>query len=388
MSSVPEAFEEAVYVARPLLPSLDNVMSRLSAVWDSAILTNFGEQHADLKRRITKLLKVKHVSLCNNGTSALLLALKALDIKGRVVTTPFTFPATLNVLEFLGIEPVFCDIDHETLNINSDILASVCDVNEISAILGVHVYGNPCNVDAFEKIANRNHLNIIYDASHAFGVEIEGRGIGEFGDISTFSFHATKLFHTAEGGALAYQNDDLEQQIYLLKNFGIKNEEEVVLPGINAKMNEIQAAIGIEVTEVLHAEIKKRKELYEEYVRKLSQVEGLSVPFDFGDRVKKNYQYFYILIDKNEFGCSRDDLYNKLKSFNIYSRKYFYPLCSTYSWYRQLESASPTSLPVATRVSNSVLVLPLHGGLSIDDINKICNVIIFIQQKSFALSND
>ena len=378
----PDAFDKAVYVVRPILPPLDKIMRRLTTVWDCGILTNFGEQHAELKKRLADILNVEHISLCNNGTSALLLAMRILGIRGKVATTPFTFPATVNALDYLGIEPIFCDIDPQSLNLDVEKLDEVCATNNVSAILGVHVYGNPCDITAIANIADRNNMRVIYDAAHAFGVEINGKGIGQFGDISAFSFHATKLFHTAEGGALTYSNRDYEREIYLQKNFGIKSEDEVVRPGINAKLNEIQAAIGIEVCELLDAEICKREVLYREYIKRLSGVDGLTLPFHPPDNIKQNYQYFYILIEETRFGCSRDILYSRMKEFNIYTRKYFYPLCSSYSWYRELESSQESNLPVANRISERVLVLPLHGGLEAEDINQICDILLYIKKYS------
>jgi dTDP-4-amino-4,6-dideoxygalactose transaminase len=295
-----------------------------------------------------------------------------LRLSGEVITTPFTFPATSHVLSWNNINPVFCDIDEDTLTIDVNRLEKMI-TPKTTGILGVHVYGMPCNVHQVQEIANRYGLNVIYDAAHAFGTEINGIGIGTFGDISMFSFHATKLFHTVEGGALTFNEPNLKPRIDLLKNFGIKNEDEVVMPGINGKMNEVQAAIGLINLKHIDNERMKRHKIVETYKKNLADIPGLKV-FEIPGNVRNSYQYFMIRIN-NEFGLSRDEVHTELKKYNVITRKYFYPLCSDYNCYRQLPSASPDNLPVANKVVKEVLCLPLYGNLKLEDVLKICQII-------------
>jgi len=366
-------FPNPIYVTRPLLPRLDHVSSKLQEVWDSQWLTNNGQQHIKLEVALKDYLKVPHLSLFNNGTIALIVACQSLRISGDVITTPFTFPATPHVLSWNNIRPIFCDIDPVTMNIDADKIESMI-TPQTTAILGVHVFGTPCHVEKIQDIADRYGLKVIYDGAHAFNTEIDGTGIGNFGDITMFSFHATKLFHTLEGGALAVKDPHLKERIDLLKNFGIKNEEEVVMPGINGKMNEVQAVVGQLVLEMVKEEKEKRRILRELYMRCLSNVEGVSFLDDFPG-VKNSYQYFVIRIDQKTFGRSRDYVYNELKKFNIFSRKYFFPLCSEYTCYRQLPSSSANNLPVAHKAVSEVLALPFYGQLTLAEVEQICNTL-------------
>jgi len=367
-------FEEPVYVTRPLLPSLDKYISSLEPVWKSHRLTNNGPLHKLLENEVMLRLKVPYASLFNNGTIALIVACQSLRLSGEVITTPFTFAATPHVLTWNNIKPIFCDIDSVTFNIDTKRIESLI-TPQTSAILAVHVFGSPCNVHAIQEIADRYGLKVVYDAAHAFGVEIDGCGIGTFGDISMFSFHATKLFHTAEGGALSFNDPNLKSRIDLLKNFGIKNENEVMMPGINGKMNEIQAALGIEIIKLIDCEIEKRKIVYQQYVDILGRIPGISCLTQDTIKVKSGYQYFVIRICKEQFGRSRDDVYSELRAYNVFARKYFHPLCSDYPCYKQLPSASPEYLPVARNVTSEVLSLPFYGDLEICDVVKICNII-------------
>ena len=319
------------------------------------------------------MLKVPSLSLFNNGTIALIVACQSLRLSGEVITTPFTFPATAHVLSWNNIKPIFCDIDPITMNIDANKIESMI-TPQTSAILAVHVFGTPCDVRKIKDVADRYGLKIVYDAAHAFGSEIEGVGIGTYGDIAMFSFHATKLFHTAEGGALTFKDENLKSRIDLLKNFGIKNEEQVMMPGINGKMNEIQAALGLVVLNHIEEERKKRKELLGAYLEFLKDVEGVSVNIGLSN-VKESLQYFVIRIDKKVFGASRDYVYKKFKEYNIFTRKYFYPLCSEYICYKQLPSSTQANLPVAHKVVQEVLSLPFYGGLSADDVEKICVIL-------------
>ncbi|MCB0170100.1 MAG: DegT/DnrJ/EryC1/StrS family aminotransferase [Anaerolineae bacterium] len=371
------AFKEPVHVTRPILPDLEIFIERLRSVWSSQWITNNGPQHGQLEQALSEFLKVPYLSLFNNGTIALITACQSLRLAGEVITTPFTFPATPHVLSWNNIKPIFCDIDPISMNIDADKIETMITPST-TAILAVHVYGTPCDVKKIQKIADRYGLKVIYDAAHAFGTEINGEGIGTFGDISMFSFHATKLYHTAEGGALTFKDKNLKARIELLKNFGIKNEEEVVMPGINGKMNEIQAALGLIVLNYIETEQKKRGTLWDIYHECLNDVTGLTLP-EIPSRVKSCYQYFVIRIHAEQFGCTRDEVYEKLKDYNVFARKYFYPLCSDYACYRQLPSANPANLPIAHKVAKEVLCLPFYGGLSEEDVQKICEILTRIK---------
>jgi dTDP-4-amino-4,6-dideoxygalactose transaminase len=324
---------------------------------------------------------VPYVSLFNNGTSALLVAIKCLGLTGEVITTPFTFPATPNCLYWNNIKPVFCDINPVTLNIDVDKIESLI-TNKTTGILAVHVFGIPCDVTKIGKIAKKHNLKVIYDAAHAFGSEVKGKSIGTYGDISMFSFHPTKLFHTGEGGALVFKGRKLKEKADLLKNFGIKNETEVLIPGINGKMNELQASMGLVVRRHLKEERRKRQIIKKIYVKNLSNIDGIQIVSDLITE-KDSLQYFVIRIDQKKFGVSRDKIYDLYKKYNVFTRKYFYPLCSNYPYFRNLPSSSKRSLPVANKVVKEVLAMPLYGGLSENDVNKICSIL-----KMFKECND
>ncbi len=368
-----QPFEKPIYITRPILPDLNEVTKKLQEIWGSQWLTNNGPQHQLLEEKLKEVLKVPNLSLFNNGTIALIVACQSLRLSGDVITTPFTFPATPHVLTWNNIRPVFCDIDPVTMNIDANKIEAMI-TPQTTGILAVHVFGTSCEVDKIQEIADKYDLKVIYDAAHAFKTEIDGVGIGNFGDITMFSFHATKLFHTAEGGALVFKNSNLKDRIDLLKNFGIKNEEEVVMPGINGKMNEIQAALGLVVLGYIEKEHKKRKKLLDTYHACLNDVEGISFLEDHTN-VKNSYQYFVIRIDEKLFGKSRDFVYQEFKKYNVFARKYFYPLCSDYTCYHHLPSASQSNLPVANKVVKEVLSMPFYGGLSEDDVKKICDIL-------------
>ena len=366
-------FPEPVYISRPILPDLNELSEGLEDVWRSQWLTNKGAKQKLLNEKLLKILKVPYLSLFNNGTIALIVACQSLRLSGDVITTPFSFPATPHVLSWNNIKPIFCDIDPVTMNIDAEKIETMI-TPQTTGILGVHVYGTPCDVLKIHEIADSYGLKVIYDAAHAFGVEIDGVGIGTFGDISMFSFHATKLFHTAEGGALTFNDKNLKPRIDLLKNFGIKNEEEVVMPGINGKMNEIQAVLGLEILNYIDEERNKRKILIDTYKRCLKGVAGITILGEFPN-IKNSYQYFVIRVDEDLFGKSRNYVYNKFKEYNIFTRKYFYPLCSDYTCYKYLSSSDASNLPNARKISNEVLCMPLYGGLSTGDVEKICNIL-------------
>jgi dTDP-4-amino-4,6-dideoxygalactose transaminase len=372
-------FLKPIYITRPILPDLKEFNKKLENVWDSKKLTNKGPQHKLLEKKLMKVLKAPYLSLFNNGTIALIIACQSLRLSGEVITTPFTFAATPHVLSWNNIKPIFCDIDPITMNIDPNKIESMI-TPQTTGILPVHVFGTPCDVMKIQEIADRYGLRVVYDAAHAFGVEVNGKGIGNFGDITMFSFHATKLFHTAEGGALSFHDNNLKDRIDLLKNFGIKNEEEVVMPGINGKMNELQAILGLTILKYISKEINKRRLLFNTYKQNLKNIDGISF-IDERPMVKGNYQYFMIRIDKTVFGKSRDYVHDRFKEYNIFTRKYFYPLCSDYICYKHLPSSSSANLPIARKVVDEVLCLPLYGELSFDDIEKICTIMKSFQDK-------
>jgi dTDP-4-amino-4,6-dideoxygalactose transaminase len=371
----PRAFEKPIYVTRPVLPPLADYSSSLEQIWQSGFLTNGASQHQKLEQALLEYLQTPHLSLFNNGTLALLVACQALQVKGEVITTPFTFAATPHVLAWNKATPVFADIDPDTLCIDpGSIEHNLSD--QTSAVLGVHVYGMPCDVHAIDTLARPRQLKVIYDGAHAFGTQLDGQPIVRHGDATMLSFHATKLFHSAEGGALCMTDPDLKKQVDLLKNFGIKNEEEVQLPGINGKMNELQAALGLLVLQHVEAEKNCRQAMRDIYAQRLQQVPGVclqSVPIQATD----SHQYLIVRVNEAQAGCHRDELHQRLKRFNIITRKYFYPLCSDYDCYRHLPSAHPRRLPNAHRVASEVLSLPLHGELTADDVHRICDAIVY-----------
>jgi dTDP-4-amino-4,6-dideoxygalactose transaminase len=370
-------FKDPIYVTRPLLADLSEVNQELCEIWESQWLTNGGTKHQKLEEELRKVLDVSGLSLFNNGTIALIVAIQSLRLSGEVITTPFTFPATPHVLPWNNITPVFCDIDETTLTIDAKKLERAI-TPKTTGILGVHVYGMPCNVHQIQEIADRYGLRVIYDAAHAFGAEVDGKGIGNYGDISMFSFHATKLFHTVEGGALTFNAAHLKARIDLLKNFGIKNEEEVVMPGINGKMNEVQAAIGLINLKHIEEERRKRQAIVETYKHHLADIGGIKV-FEIPEEVRNSYQYFVIRVGE-EYGLSRDELHSKLKEYNVITRKYFYPLCSDYSCYRYLPSANPDNLPAAHKAVKEVLCMPLYGALDVEDAAQICEMVRMLKK--------
>lgn len=375
-------FSQPIFVTRPLLPDLTDLHQMLEVVWDSKILTNGGPKHQELEQAINKMLKVPSSCLFNNGTIALITACQALKLTGEVITTPFTFPATPHVLNWNNISPVFCDIDPNTMTIDHRKIESLITA-KTSAILGVHVYGIPCAVYEIQKIADRHGLKVIYDSAHAFGTEIDGKGVGTFGDISMFSFHATKLFHTVEGGCITFNDPSLKPHIDLLKNFGIKNENEVILPGINGKMNEVQACIGLLNLQNIEKEKQKRAVISRLYHEELHNVPGIRL-VHLQPNETQSFQYFVIRIDERQFGLSRDQVHEILKKWNIITRRYFYPLCSDYECYRDLPSSSREKLSVAERVSQEVLAMPFYGELPLEDVKKICEIFKSLHQNQLA----
>jgi len=353
---------QPVTVTRPTLPSLSEFAASLEGVWSRCWLTNDGEVHRELEAKLAAHLGVEHISLFCNGTIALLVALQALEIDGgEVITTPFTFPATAHVLHWNRVRPVFCDIEDKTFNIDASKIEALIGP-ETRAILGVHVYGNPCKVETIRDIAARHGLKVIYDAAHAFGVRLRGRSLLVHGDMSMLSFHATKVFSTIEGGAVVSPSEELRRRVNMLKNFGIANEESIIGPGLNGKMNEVQAAFGLLQLRTVEREIANRRQIAESYRRHLAEIPGVSMMQDLPD-AEHNYGYFPVLIDTDRYGLDRDTVYTLLKRFNISTRKYFHPLVSHAPCYAELPSAQPDLLPVAERAAREVLCLPIYGTL-------------------------
>lgn len=361
--------DKPIYVTSPLLPSLDDFTSSLKDIWDSKIITNNGDFHKKLEKELAHYLKVPYLCLFTNGTLPLITALQAMRITGEVITTPFSFVATTHALWWNGIKPVFVDIDPKTCNLDPyKIEAAITP--RTTAIMPVHVYGKPCDTEKIQEIADKYGLKIIYDAAHAFGVEVNGESILKAGDMSTLSFHATKVFNTLEGGALIVRDEQTKKRIDYLKNFGFASETEVVAPGINSKMDEVRAAFGLLNLKIVDNAIAARQQIAIKYREKLKGIPGITF-FEDMPGVRHNYSYFPIFINENKYGMTRDELYFKLKKQNILGRRYFYPLISTFSTYRGLDSARPDNLPVATRMANSVICLPIHHELNDNDVDRI-----------------
>ena len=364
--------KDIIYVTRPALPPLEEFIPYLEEIWQSHQLTNNGLFHQELEKSLAEYLGVKHICLFSNGTLALIVALQALRISGEVITTPFSFVATTHALYWNGIKPVFVDIEPAFMNINVEMIESAI-TPQTTAIMPVHVYGNPCNIEKIQKIADIYGLKVIYDACHAFGVKLNGKGICNFGDLSVLSFHATKVFTTFEGGAIICHDEKTKKRINYLKNFGFADEVTVIVPGINAKMNEFQAALGLLQLNYIDKAIEKRKQITHYYREGLKNILGISYLEDMPD-VKHCYGYFPILINVDKFRKTRDDIYEELKRYNIYGRRYFYPLISQFPTYRSLESAQRGMMPVAERITQEVICLPIYPELRIKIINQICQI--------------
>lgn len=354
--------DKKVYVTQPLLPNIDDVEAQIKEIWDSKWLTNMGKKHNELENSLKEVLKVPNVSLFNNGTIALLVAIKALDLPygSEVITTPFTFAATPHCISWNGLKPVFCDIEPNTMTIDADKIEKLITPNT-SAILGVHVYGFPCDVERIDAIAKKHNLKVIYDAAHAFSTEINGRGIGTYGDITMFSFHATKLYNSVEGGCLTYNDPNLVRKIYNLRNFGIRSEELVEEIGINGKMNEIQAAIGLLNLKLYKQEQEKRVKVKALYDKGLENVKGIRLP-QMPENTTNSYQYYPIVIE-DDYPLSRNEIYEKFKELNILTRKYFYPACHDYECYKNDLAVKLADLSVVDDLKNKVLCLPYYGSL-------------------------
>lgn len=369
--------DNLITVTSPLLPDLNEFHSMLREIWDAKWITNNGRFHQQLEKELAAYLKVPYISLFTNGTLPLITALQALRITGEVITTPYSFVATTHSLWWNGIKPVFVDIDPETCNIDPAKIESAI-TPRTTAIMPVHCYGRPCDTRAIKEIADKYGLRVIYDAAHAFGVEVDGKSLLAEGDMSTLSFHATKVYNTIEGGALVMHDEETKRRIDYLKNFGFAGETEVVAPGINGKMDEMRSAYGLLNLRQVDAAIEARRHVAEALREALRDVPGLRM-FDDIPGVRHNYSYFPVFIDAEQYGMTRDELYFKLRDANILGRRYFYPLISTFSTYRGLPSAHPDNLTVATRLADQVICLPLHHALDDKSIRKIINCISSIK---------
>ena len=366
--------DKQITVTSPLLPDLDEFNDLLKRIWDKKWITNNGSFHKELEAALCEYLKVPYISLFTNGTLPLMCALQALRITGEVITTPYSFVATTHSLWWNGIKPVFVDIDPETCNLDPDKIEAAI-TPKTTAIMPVHVYGKPCDTGRIQAIADTYGLKVIYDAAHAFGVEVNGKSILNAGDMSTLSFHATKVYNTIEGGALVYHDEKTKKRIDYLKNFGFAGETTVVAPGINSKMDEVRAAYGLLNLKQVDQAISSRHRVADRYREVLREVEGVTF-FDDIPGVRHNYSYFPIFIDAEKYGITRDELYFKMKENKVLGRRYFYPLISTFSTYRGLESSNPRHLPIATKMADEVICLPMHHALGEDDINRVLEVIL------------
>lgn len=379
--------KDIIKVTSPLLPDLGAFNEYLKQIWDKQWITNNGEFHQQLEKALAEYLGVPYISLFTNGTLPLITALQALRITGEVITTPYSFVATTHALWWNGIKPVFVDIDPKTGNLDPNKVEAAI-TPRTTAILPVHVYGNPCDVDVIQDIADKYGLRVIYDAAHAFGVKVDSRhskmlsksegnyvSVLNAGDLSTLSFHATKVFNTVEGGAMVMHDAKMKQRIDYLKNFGFANETTVVGPGINSKMDEIRSAYGLLNLKQVDKAIAARRHAAERYREALKDVEGITF-FNEMPGVQHNYSYFPIFVDEKKYGMSRDELYFKMRDSNVWGRRYFYPLISEFSTYRGLESAAPDNLSNAHKMADTVICLPMHHLLSDEDVQRVIECIV------------
>lgn len=363
---------DQIFVTRSSMPELDEYMDEISDMWESHWLTNMGPKHKLFQKKLCEYLGVENVDLLTNGHMALEMTLQAMNLQGEVITTPFTFASTTHAIVRNGLIPVFCDIDPITYTIDTNKLERLI-TDRTCAILPVHVYGNICNIEEIERIAHKYELKVIYDAAHTFGETYKGQGIGSFGDASCFSFHATKVFNSIEGGAVCFKDKHLGGILYELKNFGIHGPEEVSAIGANAKMNEFCAAMGLCNLRHVDEEIAKRKKVVERYRSHLEGVDGIQLNVEQKD-VKANYAYFPVVFEEKQFGASRAEVFDKLAENNIGARKYFYPLTNTFTAFHGKYNVLET--PVALHISKRVLTLPLYADLSLKDVDRICEIIL------------
>ena len=361
---------DEIQVTRSSIPPFEEYIEEIRDLWDTHILTNMGTKHQRFEVELAKFLNTPNVTLFTNGHLALECAIEAFNLTGEVITTPFTFASTTHAIVRKGLIPVFCDINPDDYTIDVEKLEGLI-TDKTCAIIPVHVYGNICNVKEIDRIAKKYELKVIYDAAHAFGVTVDGVGVANFGDASIFSFHATKVFNTIEGGAVTYKEENLKAKLNNLKNFGITGPESIEDIGGNAKMNEFQAAMGICNLRHIDNEIKKRKTVVERYIERLSGIKGIKI-CQSQEGVKSNYAYFPVVFDRYKF--DRDEVFEKLKSQNIYARKYFYPLTSSFECYKDRFDVNAT--PVARDIADNILTLPLFADLSLHDVDRICDIIL------------
>lgn len=361
--------KNSIPVTQSSLPLFEDYVNEIRDIWESKWLTNMGIKHQILEKELKDYLKVEHVKLFSNGHLALEYVIKAFDLKGEVITTPFTFASTTHAIVQCGLKPVFCDINPNDFTIDASKIEALI-TEKTSAIIPVHVYGNICDVEKIEEIALRHNLKVIYDAAHSFGVTIDGRGIGTFGNASMFSFHATKVFNTIEGGAITLNDSTISDKLEKLKNFGISGPESVELVGGNAKMNEFQAAMGICNLRNIDREISKRREAYNRYIHNLKDLDGVILPREFNG-VYSNYAYFPVIFDN--FSLNRNEVFNLLRENNVFSRKYFFPLINDFDCYK--DEFSSLNTPIAKSISDKVLALPLFSDITYDEIDFVCSVI-------------
>ncbi len=365
--------EKKIFVTQPALPKLKEFIPLLEDIWQRKWLTNNGIYHQKFEKKLAEFLGVKYISLCANGTLALIIALQELKITGEVITTPYSFVATAHALVWNRIKPVFIDIEPIYCNMDPDKIEAAITA-KTTAIVPVHVYGNPCNVEKIQKLADTYGLKVIYDAAHAFGVAIKGNSVLNYGDLSVLSFHATKIFNTIEGGAIICHDEETKKRIDNLKNFGIVDEVNIVSLGINAKLNELQSAYGLLQLKTFNKQIAKCKIIAERYRELLKDVRGIRFLKDI-KKVKHNYSYFPIFVDREKYGLNRDELYEKLKVHNIYCRRYYYPLISNFSVYQGLDSSKPENLPIANEIAEQVLCLPIYPDLDNKTVKNIVELI-------------
>lgn len=366
--------ENTIPITRSSMPSIEEYVEKIRPIWENHWLTNMGALHQKLTDELKEKERLSNVSLFVNGHMALELAIQVLNLKGEVITSPFTFASTTHAIVRNGLIPIFCDIDPVTYTIDVDKIEALI-TERTCAIVPVHVYGNICDVEAIKMIAKKHNLKVIYDAAHAFHVQYKGRNIANYGDMSMFSFHATKVFNTIEGGAIIYQDEKYGEKLERIKNFGIRDEEHVDYVGANAKMNEFQAAMGLCNLENLDVEIKRRKEIAERYDMHLREIEGIQLKTEQVN-VKSNYSYYPILINSEILNISRDEVCRRLKEKGIGVRKYFYPLTSEYECFRTMFDKQDT--PIAKRISENIITLPLYAELSLDSVDLICKTLLQI----------
>nr|WP_320013636.1 DegT/DnrJ/EryC1/StrS family aminotransferase [uncultured Desulfobacter sp.] len=368
-------FRKPIYVTKPFLPALNDFKEGLNEIWDNKWLTNNGPILQRFNNDLCSYFKTRNICLFTNGTLALQIGLQGMELTGEVITTPFTFVATAHVLHWNRLKPIFVDIEPEFYTLDAEKVEAAI-TNKTTAILAVHVYGHPCNLTALADIARRHNLKLIYDAAHAFGVTVSDKSIADYGDMSMFSLHATKLYHSIEGGMLTFQDPGMKKISDYLKNFGFENEVEVVMPGTNAKMNEFQALMGILILKHIDDIIEKRKKITNIYQERLKSVPGIHLRPELPHTIHYNYAYLPIEVHKKEFGMSRNMLYEKLKGYNIFTRRYFYPLICDFTCYKTIAIKDP--LTVARRAADRILTLPIYYDLALLDAEKICDIIIDI----------